>query len=62
VLGAWLLAKSAVAADKAGSPLKAAKVKTARFYAENLLGETAGLAGAVVRGAESTLAFKDEEF
>jgi hypothetical protein len=62
VLGGGLLAKSAALATEQKSPLKAATVKTARFYAENLLGETAGLAGAVVRGAESTLAFGDEEF
>jgi alkylation response protein AidB-like acyl-CoA dehydrogenase len=61
VLGGWLLAKSAQVAAEQSAPLKAAKAKTARFYAENLLGETTGLAGAVIRGAESTLAFRDEE-
>jgi hypothetical protein len=61
VLGGWLLAKSAALAAEQKSPLQAAKAKTARFYAENLLGETTGLAGAVIRGAESTLAFRDEE-
>jgi hypothetical protein len=61
VLGGWLLARSAQVAAEQGAPLKSAKAKTARFYADNLLGETAGLAGAVIRGAESTLAFRDEE-
>src|SRR3546814_11501236 len=62
VLGGWLLAKSAVQAQQEGGSFAAAKLKTARFYAENLLGETAGLAGAVIRGAESTLAFDDAAF
>ena len=63
VLGGWLLAQSAAAAAKGDDKrFAAAKLKTARFYADNLLGEVKGLAEAVVRGAESTLAFTDEEF
>jgi alkylation response protein AidB-like acyl-CoA dehydrogenase len=63
VLGGWLLARSAVeAARQDNATFAAAKLKTARFYAENLLGETSGLAGAVIRGADSTLAFADEDF
>ena len=63
VLGGWLLARSAVeAARQDNAAFAAAKLKTARFYAENLLGETSGLAGAVIRGADSTLAFADEDF
>lgn len=63
VLGGWLLARSAVEAGRqADGAFAAAKLKTARFYVDNLLGETAGLAGAVIRGAESTLAFDDEDF
>ncbi len=56
VLGAWLLARAAAAGDDA------ARTKTARFYAENLLGESAGLARAVTEGAASTLAFADDDF
>jgi len=63
VLGGWLLARSAVAASKQdNTAFAAAKLKTARFYADNLLGEVAGLAEAVTRGAESTLAFEDDDF
>jgi alkylation response protein AidB-like acyl-CoA dehydrogenase len=63
VLGGWLLARSAVeAARQDNATFAAAKLKTARFYTENLLGETSGLAGAVIRGADSTLAFADEDF
>jgi 3-(methylthio)propanoyl-CoA dehydrogenase len=61
-LGGWLLARAALAAQADGGAFAAAKLKTARFYADNLLGETAGLAGAVIRGAESTLAFDDGDF
>ncbi|WP_340117415.1 acyl-CoA dehydrogenase [Pelagibius sp. 7325] len=62
-LGAWLLARSAVEAAKGDDKaFAAAKLKTARFYADNLLGEVKGLADAVMRGAESTLAFEDDEF
>ncbi|MPZ11078.1 MAG: acyl-CoA dehydrogenase [Kiloniellaceae bacterium] len=63
VLGGWLLARSAVEAGRQeDGTFAAAKLRTARFYTENLLGETAGLAGAVIRGAESTLAFTDDDF
>ncbi|WP_193368465.1 acyl-CoA dehydrogenase [Pelagibius marinus] len=63
VLGAWLLARSAVEAAKGDDKaFAAAKLKTARFYADNLLGEVAGLSEAVTRGAESTLAFEDNDF
>jgi hypothetical protein len=63
VLGGWLLARSAVQATQHDNEaFRDAKVKTARFYADNLLGEVAGLAAAVTQGAESTLAFTDEDF
>ena len=62
VLGGWLLARSAEQARQEGGTFAAAKLKTARFYAENLLGETAALASAVVRGGDAVLAFSDEDF
>jgi hypothetical protein len=37
-------------------------VKTARFYAENLLPSAAAEAAAVMTGADSTLAFAAEDF
>ena len=40
----------------------AAKIKTARFYAENLLPQAAAEAVVVMTGAESTLALADEDF
>ena len=63
VLGGWLLARSAVEAAKGDDKAFAsAKLKTARFYADNLLGEVKGLAEAVTKGAEATLAFEDDDF
>ncbi len=62
-LGAWLLARSAVEAAKGDDArFAAAKLKTARFYADSLLGEVKGLSEAVIRGAEAVLAFEDDEF
>ncbi|MEQ8354278.1 MAG: acyl-CoA dehydrogenase [Kiloniellaceae bacterium] len=61
VLGGWLLARSATG-PHGDDAFRAAKMKTARFYADNLLGEVAGLARAVTLGAKSTLAFEDEDF
>ena len=68
VLGGCLLAKAAgeaaqQAADGTGDPgYLDGKIKTARFYAENLLGESAALAAAVTGGADSLLALSDEQF
>ena len=66
--GGWLLGRGALAARArldAGSDdarFLAAKIKTARFYAENLLPQAAAEAVVVMTGAESTLALADEDF
>ena len=69
LLGGWLLARSALAADArlaaesdADRSFLEAKIKTALFYAENLLPQCSGLARAVTQGAESTLALDEEQF
>jgi len=68
VLGGWLLAKAAIEAARQAENGAAdpgyldGKIKTARFYAENLLGEAAGLAAAVTQGADAVLALSDEQF
>lgn len=62
VLGGWLLAKAAQQEDSDEDGFVAAKVKTARFYADNLLGEASALAESVTAGAGSTLSFADEDF
>ena len=69
VAGGWLLARCAGAARRkldAGPTEQRgfleAKVLTARFYADNLMPQAAALAGAVMTGAESTLALDPEQF
>ena len=68
VAGGWLLAHSALVARHrldTGDGDRAfleAKIKTARFYADNLLPHSAALAQSVVRGADSTLALDEAQF
>jgi hypothetical protein len=69
LLGGWLLARSALAAaarlaagSDADRSFLEAKIKTALFYAENILPQCSGLARAVTQGAESTLALDEEQF
>jgi hypothetical protein len=69
VAGGWLLAHSALAArrrlETGGEIDRAfleAKIKTAHFYADNLLPQSAALARSVVRGADSTLALDEAQF
>jgi hypothetical protein len=55
--GAAYLAEMALAADAVGAsdPANAARIATARFFAENLLPVAGGLEHAVVSGAESVM-------
>lgn len=68
VLGAWLLARSAAAAAKqlhdggGDKDFCQSKIATARFYADNILPQAAGLASQVTTGAASTLALPPEQF
>ncbi len=68
VTGGWLLGRGALAARsrlEAGtgdSRFLAAKIKTARFYAENILPQAAAEAAVVMTGADSTLALAEEDF
>ncbi len=68
VAGGWLLGRGALAArarlDTGNDDPRflAAKIKTARFYAENLLPQAAAEAAVVMTGADSTLALADEDF
>jgi 3-(methylthio)propanoyl-CoA dehydrogenase len=67
VVGGWLLAKGAKAAQEqldAGSDeadYLEARIVTARFYAEQLLPQVAGLAGAVKAGAADLYALSPEQ-
>ena len=70
VAGCWLLAKGALAASgklaNGAAPVNRgfleAKLKTARFYAENIAPAAAFYAAQVINGAESTLALDDDQF
>jgi len=68
VAGGWMLGREALAARarlEAGgddASFLAAKVKTARFYSDNLLPRAAAEAAMVMTGADSTLAFAAEDF
>jgi alkylation response protein AidB-like acyl-CoA dehydrogenase len=65
-LGGWLLAKQAVTAQhllgtgSGDAGFLAAKIATARFYAEQLLPQVGALSGPVTRGAASLYAISEE--
>ena len=68
VMAGWQMARALIAAERglaAGegdSAFLEAKVATARFYAEHLLGKAAGLRDAIVEGADSVTAMALESF
>ena len=68
VVGGWLLGRAALAARErldggaSDADFLAAKIKTARFYAQNLLPQAAAEGAAVMTGADSTLAIADADF
>ena len=63
--GGWMMARSALiasrqlAAGEGDAEFLRAKVLTARFFAEHILPQTAGLAMSAVRGADSVLAVEE---
>ena len=69
VAGGWQSARAALAAhrrlaegDGPDASFYAAKIGTARFYADHVLVRAQGLARTVVSGAEGALALSDEQF
>ena len=67
VTGGWLMARAALIADAkvAGggdADFYRGKIATARFYAEHILPQAAGLASAVTSGASSVLALTEAQF
>ena len=67
VVGGWNMARAALVArakiDGGDSdPFYAAKIKTARFYADHILTRAGGLRAAIVGGAESVLALAEDQF
>jgi alkylation response protein AidB-like acyl-CoA dehydrogenase len=67
-VGGWLLGRGALAArsrldaGEGDARFHAAKIKTARFYAENILPQAATEAAVVMTGADSTLALAEDDF
>ena len=67
VAGGWLMARAALIADAklAGggdADFCRAKIATARFYAEHILPQAAGLSSAVTTGSASVLALTEAQF
>ena len=65
VLGAWQMARALLVAQelRADDPnFFAAKIATARFFAENLLPQTQGLAISILEGGKSTNALTADQF
>ncbi|MCM8600348.1 MAG: acyl-CoA dehydrogenase [Candidatus Accumulibacter sp.] len=67
VAGGWQMVRAALIAQAkidAGNsdPFYAAKVVTARFYADHVLSQAAGLASSIIDGAEGVLALAEEMF
>ena len=67
VAGGWQMARAALIAQAKvdagdGDPFYPAKVVTARFYADHVLSEAAGLASSVTDGAEGVMALPEDMF
>jgi len=65
LFGAWQMARGLLAAERlrAGDPrFFDAKIATARFFAENLLPQTQGLAVSILEGGHSTNALEVDQF
>ena len=68
LLGGWqmgraaLIAQAKLAEDGADAEFLSAKLVTARFYGEHLLPQIAGLAPAILQGAESVMALDEALF
>ena len=67
VAGGWQMARAALIAQERidsgdSDPFYPAKVVTARFYADHVLSEAAGIASTIVDGAEGVLALPEDMF
>jgi hypothetical protein len=63
VAGAWQLGRSALIAEKKlDDTFYAAKLVTARYYADHVLPKAIGYAHEVTTGGSTTMGFKDEQF
>ncbi len=67
VIGGWNMARAALVAQAkiaAGEtdPFYAAKIKTARFYADHILTRASGIRASIVGGADGVLALTEDQF
>lgn len=63
VAGAWQLGRSALIAEKKlDDPFYAAKLVTARYYADHVLPKATGYAHEVTSGGSTTMGLKNEQF
>ena len=68
VAGGWQLGRAALIAEskinkkEGDQSFYAAKISTARFFADHVLSQAPGLAATVVQGAGSVMALSDEQF
>ena len=68
VLGGYYMARSALAAmvkldaGEGDLPFLSGKIATARFYAEQIMPQVAGLLPAIVNGSDSVLSLESEQF
>ncbi|EPY00757.1 acyl-CoA dehydrogenase [Magnetospirillum fulvum MGU-K5] len=66
--GGWMMARMALAAQRrlteaaSDDPFLTAKITTARFYADQILPRTSGLAAIVTAGADSVMALPVDGF
>ncbi|MHA1535966.1 MAG: acyl-CoA dehydrogenase [Alphaproteobacteria bacterium] len=66
VTSGWLLAKAALAADKGGANgdagFREAKLKTVRFYADQVLSRSSSLKNLITEGGASVMALAEDQF
>jgi alkylation response protein AidB-like acyl-CoA dehydrogenase len=68
VAGGWQMARAALIAERklqkkeGDAAFLAAKIKTARFFADHVLAQAGGLAVAVTQGAGAVMALSEEQF
>jgi alkylation response protein AidB-like acyl-CoA dehydrogenase len=61
--GGWMMTKAAIiAAQRLDDPFYAAKLTTARYYADHVLPKTAAYKHEIMQGGASTMALPDEQF
>ena len=68
VLSGWQMARAALAADRllregsGDADFLRAKIGTARFHADHLLSQAAGMRNSIVQGAAGVLALAEQQF